>query len=121
MKSRLATLLDLFLYQCLNYKCIIIFPGPTLKDLNAHVRPLIACVWFDLGLQLLDQEDKPKLDVIKANKLSDVEGACTEMFALWLKKNPSATWSLLIDTIKGPGIENYDAADKIERILQQGS
>ena len=78
-------------------------------------------MWYDLGLQLLDQEDRPKLDTIKANKLGDVEGACTEMFALWLKKNPSASWSLLIDTIKGPGVGNYNAADKIERLLQQGN
>ena len=92
---------------------------PTLQHLNAHVRPLIADVWYDLGLQLLDPEDKSRLDTIKANKPGDADGACTEMFSLWLQKNPSASWNSLISTIRGPGIRKHDVAHNIEQHMFQ--
>ena len=85
------------------------------------MRPLIADVWYDLGLQLFDSEDKSRLDVIKANKPSDADGACTEMFSLWLQKYPSASWNSLISTIKGPGVEKHDVARKVEQIFQLGN
>ena len=92
---------------------------PTLQHLNAYVRPLIADVWYDLGLQLLDPEDKSRLDTIKANKPGDANGACIEMFSLWLEKNPSASWNSLITTIRGPGVEKSFVACKIEQQLFQ--
>ena len=90
------------------------------KHINAYVRPLIANVWYDLGLQLLDPEDEAKLDTIRNNNPGNANGACTEMFSLWLQKNPSASWNLLISTIKGPGVEKHDVAHRIERVLQPG-
>ena len=91
---------------------------PARKHINAHVRPLIADVWYDLGLQLLDPEDETKLDTIKYNNPVNANAACTEMFSLWLQKNPSASWNILISTIKGPGVEKHDVAHKIEQMLQ---
>ena len=77
-------------------------------------------MWYDLGLQLLDPEDETKLDTIKNNNPGNANGACTEMFSLWLHKNPLASWNSLISTIKGPGIEKHDVACKIEQMLQPG-
>ena len=94
---------------------------PTLQHLNAHVRPLVVDVWYDLGLQLLDPDDKSKLDAIKANNSNAPGSACTDMFSLWLQKNPSASWNSLISTIKGPGVNKHDVAYKIEQMLQTGS
>ena len=91
---------------------------PTLKYLNAYVRPLVADVWYDLGIQLLDSEDVPTLNAIKVNNPNNASGACTEMFLLWLQKNPSASWSSLISTIRGPGVKKYDVAQNIEQMLQ---
>ena len=78
-------------------------------------------MWYHLGIQLFDQEDKSKLDTIKANKPGDAEGACTEMFSLWLQKNPYASWNSLVETIKGPGVEKHNVAYKIEQMLQPGN
>ena len=91
---------------------------PTLRHVDAHVRPLVADVWYCLGLQLLDSEDVPRLDAIKANNPNNANGACTEMFSLWLQKNPSTSWNSLISTIRGPGVNKYDVAHHIERMLQ---
>ena len=90
---------------------------PTLQYLNAYVRPLVADVWYDLGIQLLDS-DVPTLNTIKVNNRNNASGACTEMFSLWLQKNPSASWSSLISTIRGPGVDKCDVAHNIEQMLQ---
>ena len=90
---------------------------PTLPQLNAYVRPLLADVWYDLGLQLLP-DDVSKLDAIKYNNTSNSNRACTEMFSLWLQKHPSASWDSLISTIRGPGVEKHNVAHKIEQMLQ---
>lgn len=92
--------------------------APTLRYLNAHVKPLVTNVWYDLGLQLLDSTD---VDIIKLNYRNDASGACTEMFSQWLQKNPSASWNLLISVIKGAGVKKCDVAYKIEQMLQPGN
>ena len=91
---------------------------PALKHLNAYVRSLVANVWYDLGLQLLDPEDVSELSTIKKNNPHNSNEAFTEMFSLWLQKNPSASWNSLISTIKGPGVNKHDVAHKIEQMLQ---
>ena len=91
---------------------------PTLQHLNAYVRPLVADIWYDLGIQLLNSEDVPTLNTIKANNPNNASGACTEMFSLWLQKNPSASWSSLISAIRGPGVDRYDVACQIEQMHQ---
>ena len=91
---------------------------PTLQHLNAYVRPLIADVWYDLGLQLLDPEDASELCIIRNNNPNNSNGACTEMFSLWLQKKRSASWNSLISTIRGPGVDKHDMAHKIEQMLQ---
>ena len=86
------------------------------------MRPLIADVWYDLGLQLFDSKDVSELDTIMASHSNNPSGACTKMFSLWLQRNPSASWNSLIKTIEGPGIERHDVAYKIERqIFQPGN
>ena len=91
---------------------------PTLQHLNAYVRPLLADVWYDLGLQLLDPDDVSKLNTIRDNYTSNSNRACTEMFSLWLQKRPSASWNSLISTIRGRGVDKRNVAHKIEQMLQ---
>ena len=90
---------------------------PTIRLLNANVKPLVSDIWYDLGLQLLDPED---VSTIKADKPNNASEACTAMFSLWLQKNPSATWNSLMSTLKGPGIKRNDVVRKIEQMLQPG-
>ena len=86
------------------------------------MRPLIADVWYDLGLQLFDPKDVSELDTIMASYSNNPSGACTKMFSLWLQQNPSASWNSLIKTIKGPGIKKHDVACEIEQqIFQSGN
>ena len=95
---------------------------PTLQKLNAYVRPLIADIWHDLGIQLFDPKDVSELDTIMASHSNNPSGACTKMFSLWLQRNPSASWNSLIKAIEGPGMEKHDVARKIERqIFQSGN
>ena len=91
---------------------------PTIRLLNANVKPLVSDIWYDLGLQLLDQED---VSTIEADNPNNASKACTTMFSLWLQKNPSATWNSLISTLKGPGIKRHDVVCKIEQMLQLGT
>ena len=89
---------------------------PTHKHLR-HVRVLIAPKWYDVGLELLDEEDVKDLHIIKTNHATNSSKACEEMLELWLRKHPEATWSQLIKTLREPGIELNDVASKIEGML----
>ena len=86
---------------------------PTLQQLNAYVKPLMADVWY-LALEA-------DVKIIKVNNPTNASGACTEMFSLWLQKNPSVTWNSLISIMKEPGIDRHDVANKIEQMLQPGN
>lgn len=90
---------------------------PTLKLLNRHVKKEAANKWYDLGIELLENEDVEELNVIRNNHPNDAGTCCTEMFQLWLRKQPKATWKQLIQALKQPGIEMNELANKIEQIL----
>ena len=89
---------------------------PAHKHLK-HVRVLIATKWYDIGLELMEEEDVKDLHVIKAKYATDISKACEEMLELWLRKRPKDTWNNLINAMKCPDIELNDAADKIEKML----
>ena len=82
---------------------------PALKLLNKHVRKDASSKWHDLGLELLEQEDEERLNEIEANNPNDVSKCCKEMFQLWLRKSPSATWNQLIQALKEVGLNNLAA------------
>ena len=90
---------------------------PTLKLLNRHVKKEATNKWYDLGIELLSNEDVEELSTIRNNHPNDAGACCTEMFQLWLKKEPKATWKKLMEALKAPGIEMNQLANKIEQIL----
>lgn len=55
--------------------------------------------WKDLGIELLGVESSDALDVLKNNN-SDVMSCCSAMFQLWLERQPTATWSQLIQALR---------------------
>ena len=87
---------------------------PALKLLNRHVRKSVSFMWYDLGLELLEQEDEDDLDEIKKNHDNSSE-CCREMFQLWLRKYSNATWLHLIKALREVDLNTL--ANKIEGML----
>ena len=73
--------------------------------------------WYELGIQLLTEDQESHLDVINANYGHDVVKSCTQMFWLWLKSDPNASWHQLIVSLKSPAVQLHSVAADIERML----
>ena len=75
---------------------------PEEKYFNIHVKETICAagleVWRDLGVQLLQEKDIIALDMIKNSK-AELAVCCSEMFKLWLKRQPKASWRNLIHAL----------------------
>ena len=69
----------------------------------------------------MDEEDVKDLHIIKTNHATNIGKACEEMLELWLCKQPKATWKMLIEAVRAPGIEMNDAATKIEEMLLEAT
>ena len=85
---------------------------PDLGLLFKHVLMDVSSTWHDLGLELLEQNDKVKLNIIKINYAGDMTESCKEMFQLWLRTYPNPTWNQLIQALKEVELNNLAA--KIE-------
>ena len=83
------------------------------------MRSYIPTKWYDLGLELLDQEDEQRLNVIKSDSHGDSEKAATEMFQLWLSRKPSANWNDLVQALTNIKVNDL-ATDIKEMILPEG-
>ena len=90
---------------------------PTLKLLNKLVKRSVTTKWYDLGVELLAEEDVQALDEIQRNNPRDVSTCCTKMFQLWLERQPDASWRQLIQALREPNIELNELADTIEQKL----
>ena len=73
--------------------------------------------WYDLGVELLEEEDMPALDEIQDKYSTDASMCCTKMFQLWLDRQPEASWRQLIQALREPNIELKDLANTIEQKL----
>ena len=93
---------------------------PALKYLNNYVRSDVGTKWYDLGLQLLDQEDEEALNIIDKNNNRDIDKCATEMFRLWIQRKPKANWKNLIEALRQPSIKLEALAEKIIDILPEG-
>ena len=83
------------------------------------MRSYVPTKWYDLGLELLDQEDEQELNVIESDKHGDSEKSTTDMFKLWLSRKPSANWNDIVQALTD--IKMNDLATKIkEMILPEG-
>ena len=100
------------------YVCNLIFicagaNRPALKYLHRFKND-ICKHWYDLGVQLLHNDDVAKLDNVQAN-FKDVDQCCSRMFRIWLDSSTSATWNDLILALRV--IDLRDLATKIEGAL----
>ena len=69
-------------------------------------------------MQLLDDEQAEKLDVIQSDHRGDSEKCCTAMFKHWLKVDKAASWNKLITALKH--ISHVTLADKIKAMTSKG-
>ena len=90
---------------------------PSLKYLTVYERSLLGMKWHELGIELLDSSDVGELDTITTMHQSDYKKCCIEMFDLWLKKQPTASWNQLIEALRQPGIKLRTLANNIEQKL----
>ena len=66
----------------------------------------------------MENEDVEELNTIRNNHPHDASTCCTEMFQLWLRKQPAkATWKQLMNALKQPGIEMNELVNNIEQKL----
>ena len=90
---------------------------PTLKLLNKLVKVSATNKWYDLGVELLADEDVQALDEIQNNYPRDMSTCCTKMLQLWLDRQPEASWRQLIQALREPNIEFKELANTIEQKL----
>ena len=87
---------------------------PTPKQIRNILKPNtsgVAVRWYDLGLQLLDDDAGPGvLELIKADHRNNNNTCCNEMFVKWLQMKPDATWNELVRALNKIGL-NSVAAD----------
>ena len=82
-------------------------------DLIPHLAPQ----WYELGIQLLREDQESHLDVIKSDYGNDNKQCCAQMFWYWLKTNPKANWQQLLDSLISPALELHTVAANIEAMF----
>ena len=87
---------------------------PTLKKLQKfRVIADASSKWYQLGIELLDDDQVTQLAVIKKNN-DDVTERCTELFSYWLRTHPNSTWYQLVAAMREPGVELNQLAASVE-------
>ena len=90
---------------------------PTLKMLQRHVIPYVASRWFELGLELFDEEEEHMLNNIESTYKDNTDKCCLEMFRKWSMAHNNGTWSQIVEALKSPGVKLAAVADKLEKNL----
>ena len=76
---------------------------PEVKYINRYVKGKVYAagpeVWLKLGIELLEEKDVPALQTIKSN-VTECSTRCSEMFKLWIERQPEASWRHLINAIR---------------------
>lgn len=73
-------------------------------------------VWFDLGTELLDQKYVADLNAIKYDVAKRATNErCSDMFNVWLERQPKASWRRLITAMKK--ISMNSLASDVEKML----
>ena len=88
---------------------------PLLKDLHNFVVPRVANKWYELGIQLLNESQLPRLNGIRAVYANDHQRGCVEMLQHWLNITPEASWDNLIHALRAPHLELLAIADDIKK------
>ena len=95
---------------------ILVDSKPSRKKL-LEIIPHVAPHWYEIGIQLLNENQESHLEVIKANHGHDKITSCTEMFWLWLKSHPNASWQELIESLRSPAVQLHSIAADVETMF----
>ena len=79
--------------------------------------PNLAPHWYELGIQLLREDQEPHLDVIKSYYGNDNKQCYVQMFWYWLKTNPNANWQQLLHALRSPALELHTVAANVEEMF----
>ena len=113
----------MYLAKCANghlfIVCFVGYQRPSLKYLNRHVMKPVGSKWYNLGIDLLESDDVEELSKIRSQYPTDINTCCIEMFQLWLRKQPTASWNQLIDSLRQPSIDLNHLANEIEQMFLQ--
>ena len=90
---------------------------PMLKYLYRYVRTYICTQWYEIGIELLDIDDIPRLEMIRQNFPGDPSQCVALMLELWLERKEDASWDTLIRALRQPHIILLVLASKIENML----
>ena len=94
---------------------------PTLKEIiDYEIRDQVATEWHDLGVQLLPDNLRVQLGIVRNNHPGDTKACCTEMVEYWLEVDTTASWNKLIEALRRIN-KNQLAEDIRKRILQGNS
>ena len=96
---------------------LLVKSRPTEKKLLDYVVPRITPRWFDLGVKLLNEDQKSHLDIISSDHANDNRTCCKKMLWYWLDTNTNATWEQLIAALRSPAIELFVVAADLEKML----
>ena len=69
---------------------------PKISELCKYVKVEVAPQWYDLGVQLLNEEQVKKLNVMQSDHPGDSEKCCTALFNHWLQVDTTASWDKLM-------------------------
>ena len=105
------------IYSKFSTSCHIGSNRPTIRLLNKLVKTSVTIKWYDLGIELLGDENLQALDEIQSNYPRDVSSCCTKMFQLWLDRQPEASWRQLVQALREPNIELLELANTLEQKL----
>ena len=93
---------------------------PTVKEIiNYMIRDRVTVDWRDLGIQLLPDDLRFQLDIIKSNYPADTKSCCTAMFEYWLQVDTTASWCKLIGALRK--INKFHLAETISTMVLQGN
>ena len=80
-------------------------------------------VWRDVGRELLGdilgEKVESELNAINVNSHGNVIKCCSDMFSLWLERQPEASWTQLINALRNVNLMSL--ATKVENLLIQST
>ena len=103
--------------MCFVFYSVTVYSKPTIKMLqNSKIIASIGPKWYELGIELLDDDQVAQLESIRANH-NEASRRCTAMFIYWLQSHDTATWHQLIGALKAPGVELNNVATMVEELF----
>ena len=79
--------------------------------------PQLAPRWYELGVELFEEEDLSQLSIIQVDYRMDKWRCCLAMLENWTQRYCEPTWHDLITAIKSPGVDLPAVASAIKKNL----